>query len=142
VPIVNLVWAPVFVIELAEVEERVAHLRRPIVMWWIAWLLSTAVSIFSIATSFTRDAQGIADNTVTTIVAYLLALGALLLANKVFLGFERRPVERPVKRWVMVADKSSAPPHHVDQDADQEAEPVSMPESGVAVESQGQNPAA
>ena len=38
------------------------------------------VSVFSIATSFTTDAQGIADNTVTTIVAYLLALAALLLA--------------------------------------------------------------
>ena len=46
------------------------------------------MSVFSIATSFTNDAQGIADNTVTTIVAYLLALAALLLAMKVFLGFE------------------------------------------------------
>ena len=72
-------------------------------------MVSTAVSVFSIATSFTTDAQGIADNTVTTIVAYLIALAALLLATRVFLGFERRPVERPAKRWVMVADEQAAP---------------------------------
>ena len=104
VPLVNLFWAPVFVIELANVEERLSWLRRPIVVWWIVWFLSTAVSIFSIATSFTQDLpQGIADNTVATIIAYLFA-AALLLAMKVFLGFERQPVERPSKRWVMVRD--------------------------------------
>src|SRR6185369_17695696 len=66
VPLVNLAWAPVFVIELADVEERLKWLRRPIVVWWIVWIFSTAVSVFSIATSFTQDSQGIADNTVTT----------------------------------------------------------------------------
>ncbi len=110
VPLVNLAWAPVFVIELADVEERLTWLRRPIVVWWIVWVFSTAVSVFSIATSFTQDPQGIADNTVTTIVAYLLALAALLLALKVFLGFERRPVERQAKRWVIVRDEVSPTP--------------------------------
>ncbi|MGE2692868.1 DUF4328 domain-containing protein [Mycolicibacterium pulveris] len=104
VPLVNLAWAPVFVLELAGVEERLTWLRRPVVVWWLVWLASYAVSIWSIATSFTQDAQGIADNTVTTTVAYLLALAALLLAYKVFEGFERQPVERPTKRWVVVSD--------------------------------------
>jgi hypothetical protein len=124
VPLVNLFWAPVFVLELAGVEERLNWLRRPIVVWWIVWVLSYAVSIFSIATSFTQSAQGIADNTVATIVAYLLTMAALLLAMKVFLGFERQPVERPTKRWVIVRDdqKHEAP--------------------AVAVESEGQDPAA
>ncbi|WP_102144906.1 DUF4328 domain-containing protein [Mycobacterium hubeiense] len=121
VPIVQLVWAPVFVLELANVEGRSAQLRRPIVAWWIAWVFSTAVSLFSIATSFTTDPQGIADNTVTTTIAYLLALAALLLAFQVFLGFESKPVERPAKRWVIVADETQTAP---------------------AVESEGQNPAA
>ena len=103
VPLVNLAWAPVYVIELAAVEDRLTWLRRPIVVWSLVWVASTALSVFSIATSFTQDAQGIADNTVITIVAYLLALAALLLAMKVFLGFERQPVERPAKRWVIVA---------------------------------------
>jgi hypothetical protein len=121
VPLVNLVWAPVYVIELAAVEDRLSWLRRPIVVWWLVWFASTAVSVFSIATSFTTDAQGIADNTVATCVAYLLALAALLLATKVFRGFESQPVERAARRWVMVADEThqSAP-----------------------VESEGQNPAA
>ncbi|WP_101951362.1 DUF4328 domain-containing protein [Mycobacterium sp. 3519A] len=129
VPLVNLFWAPVFVIELAGVEERLSTLRRPIVVWWIVWVFSYVVSIFSIATSFTTDPQGIADNTVTTIIAYLLTLATLLLAMKVFLGFERQPVERPSRRWVVVRD----------DDAQQTRQ---TPEPTAAVESEGQNPAA
>ncbi len=91
------------------------------------------MSVFSIATSFTTDAQGIADNTVTTTVAYLLALAALLLATQVFWGFERNPVERPARRWVIVAEE---PPESRPEAPDSE------PESGVPVESEGQNPAA
>jgi hypothetical protein len=121
IPFVHLVFAPVFVLELATVEHRSALLRRPITVWWIAWVLSTVLSVFSIATSFTTDPQGIADNTVTTIVAYLLALAALLLTYQVLRGFDRAPVARSVKRWVMVPDD------------DQSARPV---------ESEGQNPAA
>jgi hypothetical protein len=136
VPLVNLFWAPVFVIELANVEERLSWLRRPIVVWWIVWFVSTAVSIFSIATSFTQDPQGIADNTVATIIAYLFALAALLLAMKVFLGFERQPVERPSKRWVMVRDDggNTAP--------SAETQPEPEAERAAPVESEGQNPAA
>jgi hypothetical protein len=132
-PLSNLLWAPVFVIELARIEDRLKWLNRPIVQWWLVWIASTAVSGWSIATSFTTDPQGIADNTVTTIVAYLLALAALLLAMKVFLGFERQPVERAAKRWVIVADKNAAPA---------EKPPVAEPEPASAVESEGQNPAA
>jgi hypothetical protein len=123
VPIVNLAWAPVFVLELASVEDALGRLRRPIAVWWAVWVLSTAVSVFAIATSFTSDVQGIADNTVTTIVAYLLATATMVLVGKVLEGFERRPVEKPAKRWVIVADESSA-------------------DSGVPVEAEGQNPAA
>ena len=133
VPLVNLFWAPVYVMELARVEERLKWLRRPIVVWWIVWIFSTVLSVFSIATSFTQDPQGIADNTVTTIVAYLLGRAALLLAMKVFLGFERRPVERPAKRWVIVRDEGT-------QSADNRSEPE--PEPAAPVESEGQNPAA
>jgi hypothetical protein len=136
VPLVNLFWAPVFVIELAAVEERLKWLRRPIVVWWIVWVFSTAVSGFSIATSFTQDPQGIADNTVTTIVAYLLGLAALLLAMKVFLGFERQPVEQPARRWVIVRDDQKDEAAPAGKRSESEPEPVA------AVESQGQNPAA
>ncbi len=127
VPVVNLAWAPVYVIELADTETRLKWLRRPIVVWWAVWVVSTVVSIFSIATSFTTDPQAIANNTVTTIVAYLLGLAALLLALQVFLGFERQPVERASRRWVVVPDDSAAP------------EPA---KPGSAVEPEGQNPAA
>jgi hypothetical protein len=136
VPLVNLFWAPVFVLELAGVEERLAWLRRPVVVWWLVWVFSTVVSIFSIATSFTQDPQGIADNTVTTIVAYLLALAALLLAMQVFLGFERQPVERRAKRWVIVRDDGD----DAGPSGSKRTEPG--PDPAPEVVSDGQNPAA
>jgi hypothetical protein len=132
VPVANLAWAPVYVLELAGVEDRLNVLRKPIVVWWLLWVASTAVSIFSIATSFVQNAQGIANNTVAATVAYLIALATLLVAMQVFLGFERQPVDRPSKRWLIVAEKQSA--------GDRTPEPE--PETDAAVESEGQNPAA
>jgi hypothetical protein len=132
IPLVNLAWAPVFVLELAHVEDRQRWMGRPIVVWWVVWIASTAVSLFSIATSFTTDPQGIANNTVVTIVAYLFAAAAVLLVLQVFLGFERQPVERPSKRWVMVA---AAGPKDT-------AEDTKTDDPARAVEPEGQNPAA
>ncbi|KUI35122.1 hypothetical protein AU195_09445 [Mycobacterium sp. IS-1496] len=128
VPFVNLFFAPVFVLELAGVENRTSTLRKPIIVWWILWVFSTVVSVFSVATSFTTDPQGIADNTMITTIAYLMALATLLLAHRVVSGFEQAPVSRPVHRWVMVPDDSPDTRHD-----DQSARPV---------ESSGQNPAA
>jgi Domain of unknown function (DUF4328) len=128
VPFVNLVLAPVYVLELAGVESRTSTLRKPIIVWWILWVLSTVVSVISIATAFTTDPQGIADNTMITTIAYLMALATLLVAHRVLSGFEQAPVSRPVHRWVMVPD------HSADAQPDgQSARPV---------ESSGQNPAA
>jgi hypothetical protein len=113
VPLANLGWAPVYVIELATVEQHYARLRRPIVVWWIAWIFSYVVSIFAIATSFATDAQGIANNTVLMVFAYLLAAAALAAVARVFEGFERKPVERPAHRWVVVDPDRPAPPASV-----------------------------
>jgi hypothetical protein len=131
VPVVNLAWAPVYVIELAHAEQTQARLRGPIAAWWIAWILSTAVSIFGIATSFTNKPQGIADNTVTVIVAYLLGAGVLVLLWQVFDAFVRKPVERPLHRWVVVGTEQPQAP----------TGPVE-PESPPAVEPDQQEPAA
>ncbi len=128
VPFVNLFFAPVYVLELAGVESRMSTLRKPIIVWWILWVLSTVVSVFSIATSFATDPQGIADNTMVTTIAYLMALAALLVAYRVVSGFDQAPVSRPVHRWVMVPDDAPAA-----QPDGQSARPV---------ESSGQNPAA
>jgi hypothetical protein len=125
VPLANLLWVPVYVIELATIEQHYARLRRPIVVWWIAWVFSYVVSIFAIATSFATDAQGIANNTVLMVFAYLLAAAALAAVARVFEGFERKPVERPAHRWVVV-------------DPDRPVTPASM----APVELEGQEPAA
>ena len=68
------------------------------------WLLSSVTSVFASVTSGAQDVQGIANNTVAMIVAYLLALAAVIATARVFEGFERKPVERPAHRWVVVAD--------------------------------------
>jgi hypothetical protein len=124
-PLANLLWAPVYVIELALLEDHYARLRRPILQWWIAWVCSYAVSIFAIATSFVTDAQGIANNTVLMVFAYLFAAATVAAMARVFEGFQRKPVARPAHRWVAVAD-------------DQPAAPVSAD----PVELEGQEPAA
>jgi hypothetical protein len=110
VPLANLLWAPVYVIELATVEEHYARLRRPIVEWWIAWILGYLVSIFAIVTSFATDAQGIANNTVLMVLAYLLAAVTVAAVARIFEGFERKPVERPAHRWVVVEPDGSDRP--------------------------------
>jgi Domain of unknown function (DUF4328) len=124
-PLANLLWAPVYVIELAILEDHYSRLRRPILHWWMAWVFSYLASIFAIATSFVTDAQGIANNTVLMVLAYLFAAATLAAAGRVFEGFERKPVERPAHRWVVVADDG----------------PVTQASAG-PVELEGQEPAA
>ena len=108
-PLLAAIWALVYVIELAKTEDHYARLRGVIWGWWLLWLLSSVTSVFASVTSGAQDAQGIANNTVAMIVAYLLALAAVLATAKVFEGFERKPVERPAHRWVVVADDGEDP---------------------------------
>jgi hypothetical protein len=103
-PLVAGVWSLVYVIELAKTEDHYARLRHVIWGWWLLWLLSTVTSVFASVTSGAQDSQGIANNTVAMIVAYLVALVAVAATAKVFEGFEAKPVERPAHRWVVVAD--------------------------------------
>lgn len=112
VPLANLLWAPVYAIELALLEDHYARLRPAILRWWGAWVCSYAVSISAIATSFATDAQGIANNTVLMVFAYLFAAATLAAATRIFEGFQRKPVARPAHRWVAVPDDGAgaAPP--------------------------------
>ena len=59
------------------------------------------------------------------IVAYVIALAAVLATAKLFEVFERKPVERPAHRWLVVADD----------------DPVET-KSAAAVELPGEEPAA
>lgn len=162
VPVANVLMVPVLVLELARMENRLTLLRRPIVVWWIVWALSAIVATWSIVstvfvTFFDNTPQNIADNTVTVIIGYLLGLAALLLAYRVFQGFEAAGTEgRSVRRWVVVAEGPAGPatPNATPADTaarpDADAEPEKEPadeqaqrrESTVPVEPAGQNPAA
>ena len=111
VPFANLLWAPVYVIELAALENAGNHytrLQRPITLWWIAWIFSYIVSIFAFTSSFATDSQGIANNTVMMVFAYLFAALAIAAVARVFEGFERKPVHRPAHRWVVVSPDGAA----------------------------------
>jgi len=103
-PLLASVWSLVYVIELAKTEDNYSQLRGLIWEWWLLWLLSSVTSVFATITSGAQDAQGIANNTVAIIVAYLLALIAAFGTERLFEGFERKPVERPAHRWVVIAD--------------------------------------
>ena len=103
-PLLASVWALVYVIELAKTEDHYAQFRPVIWGWWLMWLLSSVTSVFASVTSGAQDSQGIANNTVAMIVAYVIALAAVLATAKLFEVFERKPVERPAHRWVVVAD--------------------------------------
>lgn len=107
-PVVNLVWAPVFVIELARAEHSQSRLKTPVLTWWIAWVFSTGVCLWAIWTSGATEPQGVADNTVTVIIAYLAGLATLLLLLRVVDVIVRRPVQRPLHRWVVVTEDDDA----------------------------------
>lgn len=130
-PLLATVWALVYVIELARTEDHHSRLRPVIWGWWLLWVLSSATSIFATVTSGAQDSQGIANNTVAMIVAYLLALASVLVTARLFEGFERKPVERPTHRWVVV-----------DYDSEHRSSPPDSAESSAAVELTGEEPAA
>jgi hypothetical protein len=128
-PFANLVMAPVYVIELALVEDHYERVRKPLMIWWFAWVVSYAVSLFAIATSLSSDAQGIANNTVMVVLGYVLAAVTVATVGRVFEGFERKPVERPAHRYLVVQP-------------DQPARTPAPPDSSAPVELEGQEPAA
>jgi hypothetical protein len=133
VPFVNLAWAPVFALELALAEDRYERLRRRIWVWWGLFAASTAVSVFATATSFTSEAQGIADNTVSFIVAYLLAMATVVATAQLVFDVERAPVERLTHRWLLVAPET---------ERESEKAPENRPETPAEVEREDQEPAA
>jgi hypothetical protein len=103
-PLIALVWPLVYVLDLVKAEDHYDRLATSVWMWWLLWLISSIVAVFATETRFARDAQGIANNTVVTAGAYLLAGLAVVAAARVVEGFERRPVERPAHRWLAVGD--------------------------------------
>lgn len=139
VPLVNLAWAPVYVIELARAEGRFAVLRKPILTWWALWALSTAAAVFAIATNGADDAQGIANNTEAVVIAYLLGAAAVWAVAGMVRGFEHRSLHRPAHHWVVVADDLAAAPQAVAADP---AAPESATPPTVVLESEGREPAA
>ncbi|MFY9338081.1 MAG: DUF4328 domain-containing protein, partial [Mycobacterium sp.] len=143
IPVINLVWAPVFVIELARAEQIQGRQRGPIALWWIGWILSTGISAWAIWTSSATAAQAVADNTVTMVIAYLAGLAVLLLLWRVLDGFIRKPVDRPQHRWVIVAaDSVDTPSGGTAPTGDTAAESAEPDETPSVVETRDREPAA
>ena len=126
IPFVNLVWPVTYLVELAKAEDKYDRLRTPIWLWGIAFLVSTVVSVYSFVMGFfATDTQGIADNTISFVVANLIAMAATVVTMRLVSAFESTPVERAVRRWLVVSDEKQ-----------------SRRESPTAVEPEGQEPAA
>ncbi|MCG5433007.1 DUF4328 domain-containing protein [Mycobacterium sp. MYCO198283] len=130
-PVANLFWAPVFLIELAMLEGRYTPMRRPVTTWWLVWVASylaslwaTAVPLWAVFTARQPDTQGIADNTEWFVIAYLLATAAVLLAARLVARFEAAPVQRPAHRWVVVPREAPAPADVADRSPDASRVPV------------------
>ncbi len=102
VPVVNMFLAPVFVTEMATVENRMSTLRRPIGIWWAIWAVSGLVVVWSIVGMFATDPQGIADSTEITIIGYLMGMLSLAMVLRVYHAFERTQADAPAQRWVVV----------------------------------------
>ncbi len=129
IPVVNLVWAPVFVIELARAEHSQARLKSAITTWWIAWVFCTGICLWAIWTSGATDPQGVADNTVTVIIAYLAGVATLVLLLRVVDAFIRKPVQRPLHRWVIVAEGDNDSPG-ASGIREPDPAPIASPDSG------------
>lgn len=103
VPVVNWFYAPLFALELAQAEGCRERQNRPVALWAIGWIVATLICAWATWTGLrAKELQAAADNTVTTIAAYLAGLAVIILLWRVFEGFVRRPLERPVQRWVIV----------------------------------------
>jgi hypothetical protein len=111
IPVVNWFFAPLFVLELAQAEGSRERQNRPILLWSIAWALTTLICGWATWTSVkAHEPQAVADNTVTVIIAYLAGLAVIVLLWRVIDGFVRRPVDRPTHRWVIVPADADAGP--------------------------------
>lgn len=130
-PLANLFWAPVFVLETATAEGLYSRLRKSIVVWWLWWALSAVVCSYAVVSMFTFDwrlvavvipwadialntsAQGIADNTLVMIYAYLVGVATVLALARVYRGFQDKPVERQGHRWLAVGEPAATAPSAV-----------------------------
>ncbi|GAB3134050.1 hypothetical protein GCM10027289_25070 [Tsukamurella serpentis] len=111
VPVVNLVTAPVLLVELVNAQDRAAPQRADgrvlfIRRWWAAWVLLTIVTLGCVA--YSRAAGGLqhgADSMVYTTLTYLLAGAFLVVTARGVRLIERGPraAEREEQvRWLAV----------------------------------------
>lgn len=121
VPVMNWFFAPLFALELAQAEGCRSRQNRPIAMWAAAWIIATLICAWATWTGLrATELQAVADNTVTMIIGYLAGLAVIVLIWRVFEGFDRHPVDRPLHRWVVMPaqpvgdEAASASPGDVD----------------------------
>lgn len=128
VPPVNFFLAPLFVIELAQAERSRERQNVPVLMWSIAWIVAALICGWATWTGLrASEPQAVADNTVTTIIAYLAGLAVLALLWRVLTGFigSNIVVARPTHRWVVVASDAVAPtPEPQTEAAEWDGEPM------------------
>jgi hypothetical protein len=147
IPPVNLVLAPLFVIELAQAERSRERQNIPVLLWTIAWMIAALICGWATWTSLHAvEAQAVADNTITMVIAYLAGLAVLALLWRVLAGFTgpASVIARPTHRWVVVAADADAGAGPVDAPPVDEQSPelMDVDEESSAIESRDREPAA
>lgn len=110
IPPANLLWAPVFALELARIEGRETLLRTPVRRWWLTWTAASLASAWVAVTRWTPDPQVVADNTVMAMLGYVLATATMITLSRVFEGFAGASAERSAHRWLAVRSTDPASP--------------------------------
>jgi len=145
IPPVNLVLAPLFVIELAQAERCRERQNGPVLLWSIAWTMAALICGWATWTSLHAiEPQAVADNTVTMVIAYLAGLAVLALLWRVLTGFTgpTAVIARPSHRWVVVPAEAQTTASERTDAASPASERTEVDQEPVVIESRDREPAA
>ncbi len=105
VPVVNLVWPGIFLIELAR-EREDPRLLQAVRIWWAAWVVNAVMAVaallWHLATTLQAQANGVIFTVYTDLVAAAVAVLSLWVM-RLCEGRDLRGRPRVPKRWIATA---------------------------------------
>ncbi|WP_405134063.1 DUF4328 domain-containing protein [Nocardia sp. NBC_01388] len=103
VPVVNLVWAGVFLTEAVREGDDDPRLLRAVRIWWAAWVFNAVLVTAAVLYRFTSSLQARADGVMVTVWADLAAAGVAVLTLwlvRAFAGVDLRGRPARITRWL------------------------------------------
>ncbi len=105
VPVVNLVWPGVFLIELAR-ERDDPRLLQAVRIWWAAWVINAVMAVAALFWHLATTLQAQANGVIFTVYTDLVAAATAVLSLWVMRLCEGRDLRgrlRAPKRWIATA---------------------------------------